>query len=63
MLCRLGIYEFSAASDVPTEEVSGSMEILKMGVFAWGLPHKTAVDLGLNGWDKFAGYTFNLAST
>lgn len=38
-----------ARSDIPTAPFAGFMEDPKMGAIAWGLPHKTAADLGPNG--------------
>lgn len=44
-----------AEADIPTKAFPGFMENTKMGAVAWGLPHKTAADLGPNGWEKYVG--------
>jgi zearalenone synthase (nonreducing iterative type I polyketide synthase) len=49
------------ANDIPTKAFPGFMEDPKMGAIAWGLPHKTAEDLGPNGWDRYVGKTLDLA--
>lgn len=51
----LELMKLLANSDIPTEPFPGFMEDPKMGAIAWGLPHKTSADLGLNGWARYVG--------
>ncbi len=44
-----------ADAGIPTEPFAGFMVDGSMGAIAWGLPHKTASDLGPNGWEKYVG--------
>ncbi|RFN53982.1 non-reducing polyketide synthase [Fusarium flagelliforme] len=44
-----------AKRGIPTEPYPRFMEDSELGPVAWGLPHKTQHDLGLNGWDKYIG--------
>lgn len=44
-----------ADNGIATKAYPGFMEDGKVGAVMWGLPHKTAEDLGPNGWDRFVG--------
>nr|ACD39753.1 non-reducing polyketide synthase [Hypomyces subiculosus] len=55
------VMKFLADKGIPTESYPGFMEDPKLGAVAWGLPHKSAADLGPNGWDKFLGETLCLS--